>query len=561
MQFTKTLVWVATLLFLSLWGWSQDRPAETFKNPILSGFHPDPSICRVGDDYFLVNSSFEWFPGIPIFHSKDLVNWEQIGYVLDRPSQLMMETTKFSAGIWAPTIRYHNGKFYVVVTCKQSKNDCNCGNNFYVTADTPAGPWSEPVWIKDSKGIDPTIFWDEDGKVYYVGSTHDYEGAPKWKQEHRIYLQELKLETGELLGEPIYLTSGHAAEAKFTEGPHIYKIKDKYLLMVAEGGTWNNHAVTAFEADKITGPYTALTVNPVLTHRHLGHDSGITTIGHADLVQTQNGDWWSVMLGVRPMDGKNYYLGRETFLTPVKFEGITPIFNPGYGRVLMADKRPDLPWTPFPEKPVRDDFITDKLGVDWSFLRTPQSEWYHLEKGKLTLQLRPETTKDVANPSLIARRLEHHQFEVFTQLTFKPKKSNEVAGLVAMQNQNFQYRLELGMENKKDRYIALYKVFSENRKEQVEKLVAKVPYGDESVVLGMHTNKMDVQFTYGPSKEKQTPIGSVQSMDALCSNHSGGFIGAFVGMYASSQGQESKHEAIFDWFDYTPLTGKMEEVE
>ena len=327
------------MIFLAFLNISLLAQPENFRNPVIPGFHPDPSVCRVGEDYYLVTSSFEWYPGIPVFHSRDLVNWKQLGHVLDRPSQLNMVDTKPSMGIWAPTIRYHEGKYWVVVTCKECKNDCDCGFNFFVTADDPAGPWSDPVYVRGAPGIDPTIFWDDGGKAYYVGSTHQLWGGRRWHAEDKIYIQEMDTETGETLSDPVYLTSGHATNARYAEAPHIYKIGEKYLLLVAEGGTWNMHAVTAFEADSVTGPYSPLHSNPVLTHRHLGNRAPITTIGHADLVQTQNGEWWSVMLGVRPIDG-NYYLGRETFLTPVEFQGHIPVFNPLKGQAAGSSLDP-----------------------------------------------------------------------------------------------------------------------------------------------------------------------------------------------------------------------------
>ena len=523
---------------------AQDNPV-TFKNPIIPGFHPDPSITRVGDDYYLVNSSFNMFPGIPIFHSKDLVNWDQIGNVLDRPEQLLMKTPGNGGGIWAPTIRYHDGLFYVIVTCKQCVNDCGCGDNFYVTAKDPKGPWSNPIWVDTSHGIDPTIFWDDDGKTYYVGSTHDIGGSQEWNSQDRIYISEIDLKTGKLISKPILLTTGHATNAKFAEGPHIYKIKNKYVLLISEGGTWNNHAITAFEANKVNGPYTPTQVNPVLTHRHLGNNFSITTVGHADLVQTQNGDWWSVMLACRPIDG-NYYLGRETFLTPVKFEGTTPIFNEGKGQVLMEDQRPNLPWTPF-EKKTKDDFEGEKLGFEWNFIKTPLKKWYNLINGNLEIKLRPEKITDKNNPSFIGRRLEYLKSSAITIMTFKTSKENEVAGLVVLQNENYQYQL-LKTKNA----IELIKVYNENRKVQTIEKIARMPYTNDVVFLKIENDNMKLRFYYGSTESDFIQIGQDQDASVLSSGVAGGFIGAYVGMYASSNGVKSKNNASFDWFEYQP---------
>lgn len=525
------------------------NPLEKFTNPILPGFHPDPSICRVENDYYLVNSSFNWFPGIPIFHSKDLVNWEQIGYVLNRASQLNMVTPGNGGGIWAPTIRFHKGKFYVIVTGKQCINDCNCGDNFYVTATNPEGPWSDPIYVKDAPGIDPTIFFDDDGKTWYLGSTHEIGPSRRWPSEDRIYIAEIDLATGKLTTEPIVLTSGFASNAKFAEGPHLYKIKDKYLLLIAEGGTWNNHAVTAFLADSITGPYVPVQQNPVLTHRQLGHEADITSIGHADLVQTQQGDWWAVMLGCRPING-NYYLGRETFLTPVKFEGYVPVFNPGKGRVLMRDNRPDLPWTPIQNHSVKDDFNEDSLKLCWNFLRTPYEKWYDLNdrKGWLKIDLRPEKITQKGNPSFIGRRMTSLHGMASTELQVDNLETNEEAGLVALQNENFQYQLILRNDS-----IVLLKVFNQNRKIHTEHVIQSFPYNRNKVFLAMKNDRMKLQFYFGNGENDVIPIGEIQDASVLSSTKSGGFIGAYVGMYASSNGMKSYNAAYFNYFELKKL--------
>ncbi len=525
---------------------SQESAPASYTNPVIPGFHPDPSITRVGDDYYLVNSSFNWFPGIPIFHSKDLVNWKQIGNVLSRPEQLNMKTPGNGGGVWAPTIRYHDGLFYVVVTCKQCINTCNCGDNFYVTAKDPAGPWSDPTWVDRSYGIDPTLFWDDDGKSYYIGSTHELEGGREWPSQDKIYISEIDLKTGKILTEPIILTSGHATNAKFAEGPHLYKKGQTYVLMISEGGTWNNHAVTTFTSQNLMGPYEPTQVNPVLTHRHLGDDAAITNLGHADLVETQNGDWWAVMLGCRPVDGK-YYLGRETFLTSLEWQGSTPIFNPGKGQVLMTDKRPDLPWTPF-KTITRFDFDGDTLDLSWNFLRTPQTKWYALKNGKLCIQLRPEVIIEKNNPSLIARRLEYLKSQATLKLDFQTRKKNESAGLIILQNTNYNYQLLKGKDS-----VSLVKVYDEDRKTLRLETVASARYIKDEVILSMVNDGMRLRFYFGESQDDLKQLGGDQDAAVITSNVAGGFTGAYVGMYVSSNGKPSKKEAIFDWFEYREL--------
>ncbi|MBP6410196.1 MAG: glycoside hydrolase family 43 protein [Pseudarcicella sp.] len=519
-----------------------------FNNPILPGFYPDPSLCRVGDDYYMVNSSFEWFPGVPIHHSKDLVNWKPIGYVLDRPSQLTFKPNmKASAGIWAPTIRYNNGVFYVIVTCRQCKNDCNCGDNFMVTATNPAGPWSEPVWIDASVGIDPSLYFEDDGTVWYTGGTGGAKqpengGPEKWPAEHRIYIQQLDIKTGKLFGERTILTSGHANNAKYAEGPHIYKKNNKYVLLIGEGGTWRNHAVTAFTSNKLTGPYIANQENPVLTHRHLGDKVDISTTGHADIVETQNGESWAMLLGVRDSTGYNQ-LGRETFLTKVDWQGSNPIFNKGIGRVLMKDVKPKLTEYQVSKKSFRDEFDGEKLDFQWNFLRTPLTVFHDLKsiKGSLVINLKPETVKENVNPALIARRIQHFDFTANTKLTFKTKHENEVAGLVLIQNDSSHYRVE-----KNSKHITLYKM-SKKGKEQI---LSVVEFENEEVVLSCKVKGFNIDFYYGTDLKTMKPLALKQDTKVLTSNVAGGFTGPYIGMYASSNGVVSSNKAVFHWFEY-----------
>lgn len=514
---------------------------KTFKNPILPGFHPAPSLCRVGEDYYMVTSSFEWFPGLPIFHSKDLVNWEQIGHVLNRPSQLQMKDgLKASWGLWAPTIRYHNGLYYVICTAT------GCGGNFFVTAKNPEGPYSEPIFIKDAPGIDPSLFFDDDGKVWYCGSINGNDKIPprSYPAEDRIYVQQLDLATGEFIGKRHIVSSGYAINSPYAEAPHIYKIKGKYYLLIAEGGTWENHAVSVFTSDQVTGPYIPFICNPVLTHRHLGNEIDITTVGHADLIQTQNDDWYAVMLGVRPIEGYNM-LGRETFLTSVSFQGEQPIFNPGIGRVLMEDKFPNLPEFPVDLLPIRDDFDSDSLRYCWNFLRTPFEKWYELKNSNLLLNLRPQKATELTNPSLVARRVEDHHFKAAVSMAFKPSSVNEEAGMIIMQNDRFQYRMVMVGKGKTPRELRLIMV-----KDGSEIILNRVPYEGNEVILAIEGNGLKYSFLYGASEDDLKFIG--ENLDAtVCStNIAKGFIGPFVGMYASSNGKVSKKKASFDWFDY-----------
>ncbi len=534
-QIMKTTRYLASVLCLALFTSSGVFAApETFRNPILPGYHPDPSIVRVGDDYYMVNSTFEWFPGMPIHHSKDLVNWNLIGHGLHRPEQLLLqEGLPDYMGIFAVTIRHHDGLFYLITTCVR----CERGGNFYVTASNPAGPWSDPVWL-DSPGIDPSLMWDDDGKAYYVGHGNLRE-TQEWPDQQGVWLQELDIEAGRLVGPRKQLSHGHANNAVWAEGPHLYKINGKYLLMLAEGGTGSNHAVTVHHSDDVFGPYVADMVNPVLTHRHLGADYPIHSIGHADLVQTRKGDWWAVMLGKRYVDGYTL-LARETFLTPVRFEGQRPIFNPGVGKVLAEQQRPDLPWHPFEQAPARDDFTGDRLDLQWNMLRTPLTEWHRLDDGSLVLETRPQTLDQLGNPSLLARRIRHHAFSASLELDFGSDEPHEKAGMVLYRRSTCHYQFL--------RQGGSLVIIRTERGESQE--VARVDYPRGRVRLRAEADGLDLRFSYAQAGQPWTPIGGVQSMTVLSFETADGFNGPYVGMYTTSDGRPSNNAARFDWFEY-----------
>ncbi len=504
----------------------------TFQNPILPGYHPDPSICRVGEDYYLVNSTFEWFPGVPIYHSRDLVNWKQIGNILERPSQLMMPAEmNHNMGIWAPTIRYHEGKFYMVTTAM------GCGKNFFVTADRPEGPWSDPIWVKEAFGIDPTLFWDDNGECWYLGSG----GArkPRWDTENDVFLAKIDLETGKFISEIYTLTHGHAINAIHAEGPHLYKIDGKYLLLVAEGGTGPNHSVTVFQSDEITGPYEPSHINPVFTHRHLGMEYPVHSVGHADLVETQSGEWWSVMLAKRSKDG--CLLARETYMSPVTIEKGIPIYNKGVGRLKVEERRPNLPWTPVEGDYGRDEFDGDKLGFQYCCVRTPLDQWWSIAKGALTLYLKSESFSDFGTPAYWGRRVEAYEFDASTRVKFTKAAANEEAGVVLYRTRtNYLSLTKMG-----DDIVVKYAYKSESAKE-----MARVKCSAKEVVLRLEAKASKVQCYFGTDEDNLQKIGEPLNLDVVSDKMAGGFNGPFVGVGASANGKASKKSAQFEYFEY-----------
>jgi len=518
---------------------------KTFRNPILPGFHPDPSICRVNEDYYLVTSTFEYFPGLPIFHSKDLVHWRQIGHVLDRPSQLPLDGIRASGGLYAPTIRYHEGLFYVINTLVDGLKE---RGNFIVTAPDPAGPWSDPFWLEDALGIDPSLLFDDDGRVWYTGNRIPPQGE-SYPGHREIWLQELDLKTMRLKGEKYSLWDGAVKGNVHTEGPHLYKINGMYYLMVAEAGTGHHHAVTIARSESITGPYEGNPRNPILTHRHLGFDYPIVGTGHADLVETQNGEWWMVLLAMRPYDGYFYNLGRETFLAPVSWEQGWPIVSPGIGRVEFEHVAPDLPQHHWPTQPACDHFEAQTLALCWNFLRTPRESFWSLTErpGYLRLHLRPQMLSERANPSFVGRRQQHINFAARAAMAFTPASPNECAGVVLLQNNDFHFRFVITQDDDGDTLARLIK-----REKGEEALLAERRIEGHRFYFKVEAYGQAYSFYIAVSLETWQPVAEAVDGCILSTPVAGGFVGAYVGMYASSNGQPSENVADFDWFEYTP---------
>ncbi|MFL7870984.1 MAG: glycoside hydrolase family 43 protein [Anaerolineales bacterium] len=511
--------------------------ARTFHNPILPGCYPDPSICRVDEDYYLVTSTFEYFPGLPIFHSRDLIHWEQIGHVLDRPSQLDLDEIRPSGGLYAPTIRHHNGTFYVINTLVDGKT----GNgNFVVTATQPQGPWSEPYWL-DADGIDPSLFFDDDGNCWYVGTRLNEKGYYTGHTE--IFLRELDLENMKLVGKETVLWDGAVKGVVWAEAPHIYKVDRWYYLLIAEGGTAHHHSVTVARSKNITGPYEGNRGNPILTHRHLGLDYPIVGTGHADLVETQNGEWWAVLLAMRPYGGYYYNLGRETFLVPVRWEDGFPIFSPGTGRVEFEYPAPNLPEHVYPSPLARDDFNDTTLAYHWNFLRTPREDFYSLteRKGFLRLRLQPQQLTEQSNPSFVGRRQQHINFTAQTEFEFTPQ-AGECAGLVLIQNNDFHFRFVVMHDN--ENIIRLIK-----RSNGKDEIIATQTLPVNRYTLKVSAHGQDYSFYFSTDGQWQ-PLAEKIDGRILSTPVAGGFVGAYIAMYASSNGQPSANHVDFDWFEY-----------
>lgn len=522
------------------------------QNPLLAGFYPDPTICRRGDDYYMVTSSFEYFPGIPVFHSKDFIHWHQIGHVLTREQQADLRGLNPSRGIFASTIRYHeaSGRFYVVTTLVGNA-PYKDNVNFYVWADSPSGPWSDPIPVRGAEGIDPTLFFDGE-KTYYLGNMRPYPEDPACEARY-IWLQELELETGTLIGQRrILLKDGAFHNAVAPEGPHMYHIGDWYYLMIAEGGTDHNHAVTVFRSRSVWGPYESNPRNPVITHRHLRRDYPINSVGHADLIQLADNSWWAVLLASRPDGGDYRNLGRETFAVPVIWENEWPVFSPETGKVEFTYPAPVLPVQEWEALPACDDFDAFTLLPVWNTLRTSAEDAYSLTErpGFLRLFFDGACLSDIASPAFVGRRQQHMDFTASAMLAIHSGNPVCAAGIALFYN-NENYYTALIRPEGSGAFLLQLTCCSGGKLS----VLAAAPYAQSEVYFQAEVRQQDICFYFSSDNENWTMLGETVTGTILNKENGGGFTGTYVGLYATSKGGESDraHEwADFDWFRYLP---------
>ncbi len=511
------------------------------KNPILPGFYPDPSVCAVDGHYYLVTSTFAFFPGVPVFHSTDLVHWEQIGHCLDRPEQLPLAGVRASQGIYASTIRYHDGLFYMVTTLVQDPP--YWGNvNFFVTAKDPAGPWSDPVVVQGAQGIDPTLFFDDDGQAYYLGNLRPY--PDRQSSARHLWIQKLDIATGRLLDEPhVLLTDGAVHNAHTPEGPHIYHINGWYYLLIAEGGTSHDHAISVFRSRELFGPYECDPRNPICTHRTMRKPAAIHSVGHSDLVQLANGEWWAVMLASRPDGGDYRILGRETFAVPVDWEDEWPVYSPETGRVEFSFPAPALPPMKVVPEAACDHFDAPELGLCWNHLRTPEGHYWNLTErpGFLRLYGKKTTVCEQGNPAMVLRRQQHLCADGRTVLEVSLPEGTQ-AGMIAWMNENYHLRAELSRENG-ERVLSAVRRFA-----GADEVLASVtlPEGTEKVWLLLEAEYQYYHMYYALEPGKYRALATGCDGSHLCREAAGGFTGTYWGVYCQGEGARTD----VDWFEY-----------
>ncbi|MDW6001354.1 glycoside hydrolase family 43 protein [Vibrio mangrovi] len=505
--------------------------AHQYVNPVMPGFYPDPSVTRVGDDYYLVNSSFGYFPGLPIFHSKDLVSWQQIGNAFDRYEQFNFANVGTSRGIFAPDISYHDGLFYLTSTCVECSE--HFLDNFVMTAKEPQGPWSEPVSLGFG-GIDPSIFWDDDGKAYIVHND-DPQGGSLYDGHKAIWLQQFDPQSMKMVGERTQVINGGVdlkQQPFWIEGPHIFKKDGQYYLTAAEGGTESNHSQVIFRANSIKGPYLPYAHNPILTQRTLKKDrkNPVANAGHADLVQTQSGDWWSVFLAVRPYDQTgDFSTGRETFLLPVTWkDGWPVILEPGKPVPLVVSRPEIHPSGQAIQGSLKysDEFNEDQLSLRWISLRNTKAPLYRLEQGALMFRSGGRIGNQKEVPAFVGVRQQHNQATVSTTLAFSPQHNGDQAGLVALQSD--QSFLFYGIEKRHGKNILA--VFSREQSAE-DRLIRSVPLPAETVDLTVHINGGKMTFDYRVNGQSKILLADFDTR-FLSTTKAGGFVGTVIGLYA-----------------------------
>lgn len=514
------------------------KPDE-FYNPILQGCYPDPSITRKGNDYYLVCSSFAMFPGVPIFHSNDLVNWKQIGHVLDKTSQLKVEDCGISAGVYAPAIRYNpnNDMFYMITT-----QFSGGFGNMVVKTRNPEKGWSDPIKLQ-FEGIDPSLFFDDNGKAYVVHNDAPARSEERYSGHRVIKIWEYDVENDKVIPgtDQVIVNGGVDIEKKpiWIEAPHIYKKNGRYYLMCAEGGTGGWHSEVIFVSDHPKGPYVPASSNPILTQRYFPSNRAnkVDWAGHADLVEGPDGKYYGVFLGVRPNNKNRVNTGRETFILPVDWSGTFPVFENGLVPMEPTLKMPSgienktgmNGYLPNANFTFREEFSSKILDFRWIALRGPREEFINVTgKG---LQITPFAThiKEVKPTSTLFYRQQHNHFTATVTMEYRPKAENELAGITCYQNERYNYVFGI---TKKDKGYAL--ALERTEKGQSTLLGEVSIHAEHPVTLQVTANGDEYRFNYSTDGKEFVNLGGSVSGDILSTNIAGGFTGAMIGLYATS---------------------------
>jgi len=512
---------------------------DEFYSPILQGCYPDPAITRKGDDFYMVCSSFAMFPGVPIFHSKDLVNWTDLGGVLNNVSEFNPHDTGISAGVYAPGITYnpHNDTFYMIVTAFTG----GLGNIIVKTKDPKKG-WGSPIKLAFN-GIDPSIFFDDNGKGYVVHNDAPDKGKELYNGHRVIKVWEYDLEKDQVIpGTDKIIVDGGVDLSKkpiWIEAPHLYKKDNHYYLMCAEGGTGGNHSEVVFISDSPKGPFRPSSNNPILTQRYFPQNrpNKVDWAGHADLVLGPDNKYYGVFLGIRPNEKDRVNAGRETFILPVDWSGTFPVFENGLvpmGPKLkmpkgVENKTGKERFFPNGNFTFTENFTSEKLDYRWIGLRGPREKFISVVKKGLQINPFSVNIKELKPTSTLFYRQQHNTFTFSTTLEYNPASEKDLAGIVCLQNEHYNY--VFGVTKKgKDTYILLER--TENGQSEIISS-AKIDIKG-TLRLQVKAEGDHYQFSYALNGVDFENLGSPVSGDILSTNLAGGFTGALIGLYTTA---------------------------
>lgn len=524
-----------------------DNPlkSDEFYTPVLQGCYPDPAITKKGDDYYMVCSSFAMFPGVPIFHSKDLVNWTDLGGVLNDVTQFSPHDTGISQGVYAPGITYnpHNDTFYMIVTAFSGGL-----NNIIVKTKDPKKGWGNPIKL-DFGGIDPSIFFDDNGKGYIVHNDAPDKGKERYNGHRVIKMWEYDLNTDKVIpGSDKIVVDGGVDPSKkpiWIEAPHLYKKDGKYFLMCAEGGTGGWHSEVIFKSDSPKGPFVPATNNPILTQRYFAKDrkNKVDWAGHADLIKGPGDKYYGVFLAVRPNEKNRVNTGRETFILPVDWSGEFPVFENG---LIPLEPKLKMPqgvtqnktgqdgFFPNGNFTFKDNFTSGKLDYRWIGLRGPRENFINVTNKGLQINPFDINIKEVKPTSTLFYRQQHNNFSLTTTIDYKPKSDKDLAGVVALQNEGSNYVFGITLKDK-DYYLVLQKNQRKTRETPINSTIVASTKIDlkKPVQLQMKANGDDYEFAYSVNGTDFVNVGGTVSGDILSTDVAGGFTGCLLGLYAT----------------------------
>ncbi|MFP3126570.1 glycoside hydrolase family 43 protein [Ectobacillus funiculus] len=517
------------------------------QNPILPGCNPDPYFLRVEDDYYIATSTFEWFPGVQIHHSKDLVHWQLLTHPLTHVSQLDLRGTPSSGGVWAPNLTYKDGVFYLVYTDVKNRTGVyKDTHNYLVNATDIMGPWSEPIYL-NSSGFDPSLFHDSDGRKWLLNMRWNFRKG--YKRFDGILIQEYSVEKQSLIGSARVILEG---ADWVIEGPNLYKKGEYYYLMLAEGGTGYNHSVTVARSRNILGPYERDPDNPILTTRN-DPDHPLQKAGHGSIVETQNGDWYMAYLCARPLKSRKLCpLGRETALQRCDWteDGWLRLEGGSHLPKIIVEG-PSLPPYPFKEPKEKENFDEEKLGIHFNTLRVPADDsWLSLKErpGYLRIKGR-ESLTSLNEQSMVARRIQHYLCNIETCIEFDPEHYMQMAGLICLYDENDYFYLRISHDERLGKHLGIV-TSKQGKYDELDNDFISIEDWDRCYLRATVREEV-IQFYYSKDAIEWNVIGPILDFGQLSDEYEGklGFTGAFAGMCVQDLSGQRKH-ADFDYFEY-----------